>query len=120
VTDALPGMEEETLAALTKPGQAEEGLRRAIAAGWAAGTLVDEDAGLIGSALVGARALDAADRTPNAKTGYLVAALLTPYRETLAALRLPAAVTPSDPRAPAASQTDTPDWLRDAFGTPSD
>jgi hypothetical protein len=104
-------------AATHRPGQAEAGLRVAVEAGQAAGTLVDEDSGLIGSAFVGARALDAADRQPGPKTGYLVAALLTPYRETLQALRLPAAITPSDPRAPSTNPEDTSSSLRDLFGT---
>jgi hypothetical protein len=99
-------------------GQAEAGLWRAIREAEKNGTILPEDAGMIGAAFVSARALDHADRHPNSKTGYLIAALTSPHREVLQALRLPAAVTPSDPRAPQASQTDTPDWLRDAFGTP--
>jgi hypothetical protein len=103
-----------------RPGRTEAGLRAAIAAGEAAGTVVEEDRGMIGAALVAARKLDRADADPTPKAGYLVAQLLTPYRETLAALRLPAALAPIAPPAPAAteSQTGTPDWLRDAFGTP--
>jgi hypothetical protein len=107
-------------AAPERMGQAEAGLWRAIRAGDEAGTLLPEDAGMIGAALVSARALDHADRNPNSKTGYLIAALTSPHREVLQALRLPAALAPSDPRAPKSSQSDEPDWLRDAFGTPSD
>jgi hypothetical protein len=122
VTDAegLFDVPELLEAAPEQMGQAEAGLWRAIRAGHEAGTLLPEDAGMIGAALVSARALDHADRHPNSKTGYLIAALTSPHREVLQALRLPAAVTPSDPRAPSSSQSDTPDWLRDAFGTPSD
>jgi hypothetical protein len=97
---------------------------RALAAGEEDGTLIAADAGLIGAALIAARALDRADKplgAGNVKDGYLVAQLLTPYRETLNALRLPVALTPATPPAPAPDagngQTGTPDWLRDAFGT---
>jgi len=99
-------------------GQAEAGLWRAIRAGHEAGTLLPEDAGMIGAALVSARALDHADRNPNSKTGYLIAALTSPHREVLQALRLPAALTPSDPRPAAAGQTDLSKLLGDSFGTP--
>lgn len=97
-------------------GRVEGGLMRAVKAGQEAGTLVEEDLGLIGAALVGARALDAAERM--AKPAYAVAALLTPFRECLAALRLPAAVTPAAGRVPTSDASDAPDWMRDAFGTP--
>jgi len=99
-------------------GQAEAGLWRAIRAGNEAGTLLPEDAGMIGAALVSARALDHADRYPNSKTGYLIAALTSPHREVLQALRLPAALTPSDPRPAGKSQTDLSEVLGDHFGTP--
>jgi hypothetical protein len=102
-----------------RPGRVEAGLIQAIRAAEEAGTVVPEDRGMIGGALVAARKLDRADADPSPKAGYLVAQLLTPYRETLAALRLPAALAPVAPPAPVAteSQTSTPDWLRDAFGT---
>lgn len=100
------------------PGRVEAALAKAVAAGQAAGTLVAEDLGLIGSALVGAKALDRAELLPPGKSVYAVAQLLTPYRETLAALRLPAAVTPADgPRPPAAGGEVGADLLRDLFGT---
>lgn len=108
----------DDLAALRRPvGEVEAGLRAAVTAGWEAGTLVEEDRGLIGAALVAARKLDAADRMHDKAGGYLVAQLLTPYRESLAALRLPAALTPVPPPPPAESQTGTPDWFREHFGT---
>ena len=119
MTDALFDVP-ELLEVPHKIGRAEAGLMRALQAGRDAGLLMPEDSGLIGAALVGARQLDAIDGNPGMKTVYAYAAAATPYRETLQALRLPAAVMPSDPRAPASSQSDTPDWLRDAFGTPSD
>lgn len=118
MTDALFDVPELLEAAPDRMGQAEAGLWRAIRAGHDAGTLLAEDAGMIGAALVSARALDHADRNPNSKSGYLIAALTSPHREVLQALRLPAAVAPSDPRAPAAAASDTPDWLHD-FGTPA-
>lgn len=102
-----------------EPGRVERMLMVALRAGEAAGILVQEDLGLIGSALAGARALDLAERG-GAKGGpYATAALLTPYRETLAALRLPAAVEPTeDVRPPASGQGDVPSWLGEHFGTP--
>lgn len=110
----------ELLAVPHRIGRAESGLIRALRAGQEAGLLLPEDSGLIGAALVGARQLDAIDGNPSMKTIYAYAAAATPYRETLQALRLPAALAPSDPRPPAGSQQDTPSWLGDAFGTPSD
>lgn len=104
-----------------QPGTAERGLMAAVAAAARAGRLGEEDQGLIGSALVGARALDDADRFAGTKGGgpYAVAALLTPYRETLQALRLPAAVLPDEtPPPPGESQSSTPGWLSEHFGTP--
>lgn len=108
----VPELEVDT----AKVGRVEAGLARSIDAGEKAGTLVPEDAGLIGAALVAARALDVAERS--SKPAYAVAALLTPYRECLAALRLPAAIAPAAPRPPAGGAPDTPDSLRDLFGTP--
>lgn len=98
-------------------GRVEAGLARALAAASNAGTIMAEDAGLIGAALVAARALDVAERS--AKPAYAVAALLAPYRECLHALRLPAAIAPAPP-APAGpkSSGEAPEWFHDAFGTP--
>ena len=101
-----------------RSGRVERALAAAIAAGQKAGTLVDEDLGLIGSALAGAKALDRAERLPPHRSVYAIAQLLTPYRETLSALRLPAAVQPADgPRPPAAGGELGADLLRDLFGT---
>jgi hypothetical protein len=104
-------------------GRTEAGLYRSVQAGREAGTLVAEDAGLIGAALVAARGLDAAERGGRGKPGpqpYAIAALLTPYREALHALRLPAAIEPAktngDPRPAAASPADLSSLLGDAFG----
>jgi hypothetical protein len=103
-------------------GRTELALLASIRAGQTAGTLVPEDAGLIAGALVAARALDAAEQ---GKPGewrpqpYAVAALLTPYRETLQALRLPAAVEPTAAPPPAAgTPADASSLLGDLFGTP--
>jgi hypothetical protein len=78
------------LAVDARAGRCEAALHRALAAGIEDGTVVDVDAGLAAAALVAARALDRADRMD--KPAYAVAALLTPYREALHALRLPAAI----------------------------
>lgn len=103
-------------------GPVEAGLRAALTAATKPGRghLVEEDLGLVGSALAGARALDAAVRNVrrDPKGGYLVASLLTPYRETLAALRLPAAVAPlEDAPPPAPGGAEAANW-EDVFGRP--
>jgi hypothetical protein len=82
--------------------------------------LVTEDWGLIGGALAGARALDMAERGGRGGGPYAVAALLSPYRETLQALRLPAELAPAEqPRPPAGTQPDASSLLGDWFGTPA-
>lgn len=73
-------------------GRAESALMRALGA---ADHLDDVDAGLVGAALVAARALDRAELAPGTKGGYLVAQLLKPYQEALAGLRLPQAIVPA-------------------------
>lgn len=98
-------------------GPAEAGLVRAVAKGQETGLLVEEDLGMIGGALVVARALDAAHAIGGKSGGYMAAQLATPFREMLTALRLPAAVAPVPARGPAPASDDAPDWLRDTFGT---
>lgn len=100
-----------------EPGQAEHGLRLAATTAHDAGQLIEQDAALLSAAFIAARALDRADRMD--KPAYAVAALLTPYRETLNNLRLPAALDPV--AAPAAGKTSdgAPDWMHEQFGTPS-
>jgi hypothetical protein len=99
-----------------KAGRCEVALHRALQAGIGDGTVVAIDAGLAAAALVAARALDRAERMD--KPAYAVAALLTPYREALHALRLPAPFTPGPAALPSAdSPTGVPEWLRDAFGS---
>lgn len=94
-------------------GPTEAGLRAALEAAQAPaedGRLTVLDAGLVGSALVGAQALDAAARQVrrDPKAGYLVAALLTPFREVCQAAGLP------EPRESAGDTTPSgsgaPDW----------
>lgn len=104
-------------------GRVEAAVYAALRAGADAGTVLPEDAGLAAGALVAARALDVADRMMSNPTqakaaGYLVAQLLTPYREALHALRLPAELTPASPPAPNAGngQDELASWLGDAFG----
>jgi len=107
-------------AAPTGPGRVELELDKALKAAWERQTLIDEDRGLIGGALAAARAIDNAERIGGLKGGYLIAQALTPYREALHALRLPAAVNPAEqPRGAAAAPSAVPDWLGDQFGTPS-
>lgn len=100
-------------------GRVEKSLEVAVKAGRDAGTLVDEDEGLIAAAFVAARALDKAEVLPDKSSVYAVAQLMRPFQDALNALRLPAALSPVSPPAPAQeSQRSTEDWLRDAFGTP--
>lgn len=103
-----------------RAGRVERLLLAAIEAGRAAGVLIPEDQGMIGGALAGARGLDQAEAL-GPRGVYAVAQLLNPYREALAALRLPAAVAPA--AVPAAGSTPhegagLPEWLSDGFGTP--
>lgn len=101
-------------------GRVEQLLTKAIEAARQAQVLVDEDLGLVGSALAGARALDSAERAGGVKAGYLIAQLLTPYRETCQALRLPAAVMPAENMRSSSPATgeDLSSFLGDHFGTP--
>lgn len=103
-------------------GRIERGLMLAIKAGTEAGTIIDQDAGLCGAALGAARQLDYAEamgQRAGLKAGYLYAQLLTPYRETCQALRLPAEVVPTGPPPPDgdAGATGVPSWVHDAFGS---
>jgi hypothetical protein len=114
--DALFGREEVPVGGI---GPAEAALNVAVAAGEAAGTLVAEDAALVAAARHAARAMDWTMRTPSPKAIYAVAQSLTAYRETLHALRLPAAIAPAPPAPPRPSEAPTQgDSLRDLFGTP--
>jgi hypothetical protein len=100
-------------------GRAEKMLAQAIRVAAENGALIREDLGMIGAALVAARALDNAERIGGLKGGYLVAQLQTPYRETLQALRLPAEVAPAEvPRNPAGDPADAADWLSADYGVP--
>jgi hypothetical protein len=92
--------------------------RAAVAAGREAGTIVAEDAALIAGVEVMAEALDTAHRVGGLKGGYLAAQAFPPYQRGCHALRLPQELTAVSPAPPDADgQRDTPDWLRDAFGT---
>lgn len=111
---------DELLAARTPGaiGQCETMLQDAVQEAVKLGRLHKTDLGLLGGALAGARSIDVAMRLPSLKGGYLVAQLLTPYREACQALGLPQAVVPADAPEPAASgQQELPDWLSDHFGT---
>jgi hypothetical protein len=126
VGNVVPLFDVAEVVAPARPGEvgrAERGLRRALEAGAVSGVLREEDLGMIGAALVAARALDDAERWAGSKGGgpYAVAAVLTPYREVLQALRLPAATVPEEAGSapvPPDGQGGTPSWLGDAFGTP--
>jgi hypothetical protein len=102
-----------------RPGRVEALLLRSIEAAQKASTLVVEDWGLVGGCLAAARALDTAERGGRGGGPYAVAALLSPYREALQALRLPAVLAPAEaPRPPAGTPVDASSLLGDIFGTP--
>jgi hypothetical protein len=102
------------------PGRAELAVRRTLEAGYEAAIIGDTDAGMAEGALIAARALDCAERLPDKSRVYAVAQLMRPYQDALHALRLPAELSPASvPSQPAENgQAGTPEWLRDAFGTP--
>lgn len=100
-------------------GQCERMLQESVAEAARLGRITKTDLGLLGAALAGARSIDVAMRLPGLKGGYLVAQLMTPYRETCQALGIPEAAPPdgADPPAPPNGQGDGPDWLSEHFGT---
>lgn len=101
-----------------KRGRAEAGLMHALSK---AQHLIDEDAGMIGAALVAARALDAAEKFAGPKTPYAIQAAMPALMDALHSLRLPAAVAPdAGPRLPAADAPNTASLLGDLFGTAED
>lgn len=114
------GLFELTPAAAGRTGAVERQLRAAIDAGKAAGRLDEQiDGPLAESAIVAARHLDVLGRLPTHKGAYAIAALLTPWRECLHALRLPTAFEVGDgPPLPAGGAPSGADSLRDLFGTP--
>jgi hypothetical protein len=100
-------------------GPTEAALNVSVAAAEAKGMLIDEDMGLVQAARNAARAMDWTMRTPSPKAIYAVAQSLTAYRETLHALRLPAAIAPAPSPLPQPTDTRTQgDSLSDLFGTP--
>ncbi len=101
-------------------GRCEAGLMRSLAAAEEAGKLIPEDAGMIGAALVAARALDQAEKFSGPKTPYAIQAAMPSYMEALHALRLPVKSAPVPAAAPQVAQADPADWLGDAFGIPGD
>lgn len=103
----------------SRPGQVAATFDRLVAAGRAAGTLVDVDDALVEGVRVLAETLDTARRLGGMKGGYLAVQALPPFQRGLHALRLPVELTAvSQPAAGPDSHTDTPEWLRDAFGRP--
>jgi hypothetical protein len=98
-------------------------MRWTAAAGRDAGTLVAEDNALIEGVRVLAETLDTARRIGGMKGGYLAVQALPPFQRGLHALRLPVELTATQnggrPAGPTEGADDTPEWFRDAFGTPS-
>jgi hypothetical protein len=103
----------------SRPGRVLSEFRRVVAAAREAGTLLAEDDALIAGVEVMAEALDTARAVGGLKGGYLAAQAFPPYQRGCHALRLPVELTAATPPVPAPDgHTDTPSWLRDAFGTP--
>jgi hypothetical protein len=102
----------------TRPGVVLTTFRQLVDRARAAGTLLDEDAALVRGVEVMAQALDTAQAIGGIKGGYLAAQAFPPYQRGLHALRLPVELTAvSQGAATPDSQTGTPDWFRDTFGT---
>lgn len=108
---ALFGLDE---ARTGRMGRVEAALRRSLSAGLEDGTIRDVDAALAQSALVLARALDAADAVGGLKGGYLAAQTQPPLQKALHALRLPAELVAVAAPLPAPdSQQDLTNFLND-------
>lgn len=69
-------------------GRHELAAQRAVKAATDSGALVDEDAAIVSAVYAGARALDQAELGAGPKSTYATAAILSPYREVLAAAGL--------------------------------
>jgi hypothetical protein len=118
VAPAPPAAPEPAVTPPPAPGAVATTFARLVDAGREAGTLVDEDAALIEGVRVLAEALDTAHRLGGMKGGYLAVQALPPYQRGLHALRLPVELTAVSQPAPAPEgHTDTPSWVRDAFGS---
>lgn len=122
--DVIPGgvvvplFDVDELKPMPNARRAEAGLMRALEAAAASDRLDETTAGLVGGALIAARALDRAEALPDKTAVYAVAQLLPPFQRALEGLGLtvdmarPAGDTPP----PAAG---APSWVSDEFGTPS-
>lgn len=114
--DALFGVAE--LAALPNARRTEAGLLAALRKAQTEGIVTETDAGLIGAALVAARALDRAEALADKTAVYAIAQLLPPFQRICHGLRLPLEVAPvSDKPGPAAPAGVPSSWLDD-LGTP--
>lgn len=104
------------------PGVQETSLRWALGKAFEEGRLSRHvDGPLADSAMILARALDAADRIGGLQGGYLAAQTQPALQKALHALRLPVEVKPDAAvplPVPPEGQGDAPSWVRDAFGTP--
>ena len=108
------------LAGLPNARRTEAGLLAALQAATRDSLIRDVDAGLVGAALVAARALDRAEALPDKTAVYAVAQLLPPYQKALHGLGLPLEPAPvGGARLPDAGQDadQAPSWLG-ALGTP--
>jgi hypothetical protein len=105
------------LAALPNARRVEAGLMLALRN---APHVLEADGGLVGGALVAARALDEAETIVNPKDrAYAVTALLPPYQKALHGLGLPLERSPVGAPpvpVPTSEGSAAPSWLRDEFG----
>lgn len=119
---ALFGDEELRPKRAGRPGVQETSLRWALGKAFEQGRLSRElDGPLADSAMILARALDAADRIGGLQGGYLAAQAQPALLKTLHALRMPVEIKPDGSvplPVPPEGQQDTPSWVRDTFGTP--
>lgn len=114
----VPLFDVEELKPLPNARRAEAGLMFALEEAAGAGRLDTTTAGLVGGALIAARALDRAEALPEKTAVYAVAQLLPPFQRALEGLGLTVdqARPAGDTTPPAAG---APSWVSDEFGTPS-
>jgi hypothetical protein len=109
----------ELAAPLPNARRTEAGLHAALRAAQEGGQLLEIDAGLVGGALVAARAMDRAEALPDKTAVYAIAQLLPAYQKALHGLGLPVERAPAgegrlpDPTPAGPSQQD---WLSDGLG----
>lgn len=104
----------DEIAPLANARRTEAGLMAALRKAESEGIVTELDAGLIGGALVAARALDRAEAMTDKTAVYAIAQLLPPFQRAVHGLRLPLEVAPvSDKPLPAGPAGVPSSWLDD-------